>query len=174
MNSLLPIVQLGNPILHKISEEIQDVYSVKGLVPNMIATCEHVGGIGLSAPQIGQLVRLFILSSKPTPAYPDAPYIDSFAIINPRIVWRSDEEVTGWEGCLSIPGIRGLVTRNKSIVAHYIDLNGVEKEEKYEGLLARVFQHEYDHLDGRLFIDRTTTRNLATKLEYERIIAEKP
>jgi peptide deformylase len=91
------------------------------------------------------------------------------AMINPELIWGSDDKESGWEGCLSIPGLRGLVPRQRRIGVRYLTRTGELREEEYEGFLARVFQHEFDHVLGAVFIDRVeSTRELVTEKEYLR------
>jgi peptide deformylase len=93
------------------------------------------------------------------------------AMLNPELLWASNETDTGWEGCLSIPGIRGLVPRHRRIRVRYLTRAGDIREEKYEGFLARIFQHEFDHINGLVFIDRVDSRDLVTEKEYLRIVS---
>jgi peptide deformylase len=97
------------------------------------------------------------------------------AMINPELLWMSDEKEQGWEGCLSIPGLRGLVPRHIRIGIRYLNRDGAVREEEYGDFLARVFQHEFDHLQGKLFIDRVlSTMDLVTEKEYFRMLQHHP
>lgn len=169
MPKFLEIAELGNQILRektKAVEDVADLYT-QNLIDDMIYTVAEVNGVGLAAPQISQPLQIFIVASSPNPRYPDAPEIEPIAIINPSIIKKSDEMEKNWEGCLSIPGIRGLVPRNKFIEVKYLDRFGKEKKEQFSDFLARIFQHEYDHLNGIVFLDRMkSTKDIITEKEY--------
>lgn len=143
------ITTLGNPVLRVHTKPMDAVavvsVSTKRLVRDLIDTVIEAEGLGIAAPQIGSTERVAIINGK------DGP----FPIINPRILKRSIRTETDEEGCLSIPGVFGLVRRAKKITVTYLDFDGTRHTDTPSGLLARVFQHEIDHLDGVLFIDRT-------------------
>jgi peptide deformylase len=125
--------------------------------------------VGIAAPQVYEPLRLFIIASRPNARYPQAPAMEPTAIINPEILWASDEKEKGWEGCLSIPGLRGLVPRHTRIGVRYLTCSGNVAEVEYAGFLALVFQHEFDHLQGLVFVDRLeSTLDLVTEKEYLR------
>ncbi|HEY9875063.1 MAG TPA: peptide deformylase, partial [Candidatus Obscuribacterales bacterium] len=126
MTETLQITQLGNPILRRIAQSIDNVHDehIQKLVDDLIATVASANGVGIAAPQVAQSCRLFIVASRPNPRYPNAPTMEPTAIINPRILAHSDEMVKGWEGCLSIPGIRGLVPRYQAIEVEYTSRDG--------------------------------------------------
>ncbi len=135
-----------------------------------MATMLDADGVGIAAPQVYESLQLFIVASRPNPRYPDAPTMEPEVVINPEIVWRSDEIVKGWEGCLSIPGIRGHVPRPWRIRARYRTLDGVEVEREFEGFVARVFQHEDDHLRGIVFLDRLeSNRDIICEKEFRKL-----
>lgn len=173
--TLLQISQLGHPVLRQVAEEISDVHdpAIQTLIDDLIATCQDVDGVGIAAPQVFKPVRLFIMASKPNSRYPDAPEMEPTAIINPTILSASEETEKGWEGCLSIPGIRGMVPRHKSVTVSYTNRRGEREEKTFEGFLAKIFQHENDHLNGVVFLDRTDPKDLVTDKEYLRIMREK-
>ena len=122
----------------------------------MFETMYHAEGVGLAAPQIGQAIRLLVIDL--APFKDDDPELGEFktVMINPQILERSEEEVVGEEGCLSIPGIHETVSRALKIKIKYQDENFVEQVEEFESYKARVIQHEYDHLEGNLFTDKVT------------------
>jgi peptide deformylase len=111
-------------------------------------------GVGIAAPQVGISSRVFIMAPRPNPRYPDAPLIEPFAVINPDILGASDEMETGWEGCLSVPGFRAQVPRHREVDVEFTDRQGRLRRERFSGFLARLFQHEYDHLEGILYPER--------------------
>jgi peptide deformylase len=171
MPILRQIAQLGQPVLREAAGTIADpgLPSVQALIDDMLVTVADANGVGIAAPQVFEPLSLFIVSSHPNPRYPDAPEMEPTAMINPEILWMSDEKENGWEGCLSIPGLRGLVPRNRRIGVRYLTRAGEMREEEYADILARVFQHEFDHLQGMVFIDRVeSTRELMTEKEYLR------
>ena len=137
----------------------------------MLATLRDANGVGIAAPQVGESSRLFIVASRPNPRYPDAPLMEPEVVINPEILERSDEVVKGWEGCLSIPGIRGHVPRHRRIRVQYVNAEGHEIERVFSDFVARVFQHEYDHLEGVVFLDRLESMNdVMTEKEYQKLL----
>lgn len=158
---ILPIVAYGDPVLKREGEEIDENYpNLKELIDNMFETMENAQGVGLAAPQIGLGIRLFIVDTSP---FVDEEETDSEMLklkdfrkvfINPIIIEEEGEKWNFNEGCLSIPGIREDVARQPTITIEYMDENFELKEEQYDGLIARVIQHEYDHVDGVLFTDR--------------------
>ncbi len=164
MPTLLNIVKLGDPILRKDTASVNEIDStLVELAENMIYTCEQLGAVGLAAPQIGQSIRLIVIVSRPTLRQPKAPTFGPIAMFNPideseigRYVGQRepDEYEKGWEGCMSIPGLRGLVNRKKKLEASYTDITGKRNTIPLEGFVARIFQYERDHLDGLFFFDR--------------------
>ena len=155
---ILPMYIFGQPVLRKVAEEIDvETYpNLKELIANMFETLKHSEGVGLAAPQVGLPIRLFIIDldvvSDDEPQYKG--YLHTF--INPEIIEESDETSSMSEGCLSIPGINESVKRPAKVLVNYLDENGEEQERWLEGFEARVFQHEYDHLEGKMFVDRLT------------------
>jgi peptide deformylase len=142
----------GDPVLRKRATDIEKGTDVKELVKDMFETMDGAHGIGLAAPQIGKSVRLFVVDGT---SLEDEPDMKDFkkAFINAEIL---DEEGEPWafeEGCLSIPNIREEVERPEKLRIHYFDENWNEYEEEYDGMKARIIQHEYDHIEGKLFID---------------------
>ena len=173
MTKPLEIAQLGNPILRQPAQPVEDNTDISFLIDALIATATAANGVGIAAPQVSQPYRLFIVASRPNPRYPNAPSMEPTAMINPRILSHSDQTVKDWEGCLSIPGIRGLVPRYREIEVEYTDREGKRQHQELKDFVARIFQHELDHLDGILFIDRLDTLDLVTEQEYQRLIDER-
>ncbi len=170
---VLEITELGDPVLWARAREVKDVSdpAVQALIDDLIETAYHANGVGIAAPQVGNTERVFIISSHPNVRYPDAPELEPTAIINPEIISKSEETVKGWEGCLSIPGIRGLVPRAKTVRARYTTRDGKTEEKEFRDFVARVFQHELDHLDGVLFLDRVeSTHDIVTEKEYAKLL----
>ena len=171
MPILRQIAQLGQPILRGVAGKIVDAADpvVQALIDDMLVTVADANGVGIAAPQVFEPLSLFIVASRPNPRYPQAPEMEPTAMINPEILWLSEEKEKGWEGCLSIPGLRGLVPRHRRIGVRYLTRKGEVREEEYADFLARVFQHEFDHVQGMVFIDRVeSTQELVTEKEYLR------
>lgn len=151
---ILPIYVYGQPVLRKVAEDIAPDYpNLKELIVNMFETMAHADGVGLAAPQIGLPIRVVTITLDVLSD--DHPEFKGFnkAYINPHILEVGGEEVNMEEGCLSLPGIHESVKRGGRIRVKYMDENFVEYDEIVDGYLARVMQHEFDHLEGRLFID---------------------
>ena len=153
---IYPIYIYGSGVLRKDAEDIPADYpGLKELCEDMFETMYDSDGVGLAAPQIGKSIRLFVIDASPF-AEDDEPELKDFRkiFINARIYERFGEEVPFNEGCLSLPGIREDVMRPSKIKIRYMDENFTEHDEEYEGTAARIIQHEYDHLDGKMFVDR--------------------
>lgn len=150
---ILPIYAYGSAVLRKKADPIDEDYpNLKDLIENMYETMYDSNGIGLAAPQIGLSIRLFVVDG--TEIEDDSTANFKQVFINPIILEEFDERWDYEEGCLSIPTIRADVNRHSKLRIHYYDENFVEKEEEYDGMAARIIQHEYDHIEGILFTDR--------------------
>ncbi|NEM96134.1 peptide deformylase [Pontibacter burrus] len=151
---IYPIVAYGDPVLKKEAEDIpQDFPDLKELIEDMYTTMYHAHGVGLAAPQIGKSIRLFVIDSEPMMDDKDEGKGVKKAFINPEIIEEDGEEWGFEEGCLSIPGVRETVYRPERIVINYFDEEWNEHTDTYDGMTARVIQHEYDHIEGILFTD---------------------
>ena len=174
MSKSSQIAQIGNPILRTKAKSVEGELNseILTLIKSLIKTAIASKGVGIAAPQISQPYRLFIMASHPSDRYPHAPTMSPTAIINPQIVGHGTEIVKDWEGCLSVPNVRGLVPRFREIEVKYLTDTGQTKQEVMTDFLARIFQHELDHLDGILFIDRVEQESdLYTEAEYRLAIA---
>lgn len=171
---LREIAQLGQPVLREPARPVDDPAdpAVQALIDDMLVTVADANGVGIAAPQVHEPLDLFIIASRPNPRYPHAPVMAPTAMLNPEIVWVSDETEKGWEGCLSVPGLRGLVPRHRRIGVRYLTRAGELREEELADFIARIFQHEFDHIRGLVFVDRVDTRDLVSEKEYLRIIAQ--
>lgn len=152
---VLPIYLYGQPILRKEAKDITPDYpNLKELIDNMFETMYKADGIGLAAPQVGLDIRLFVIDLEPLAE--DNPLYSDFkkVFINPKIVEETGELVKMEEGCLSLPGINETVERKETIRIQYLDENFVSHDEVYGDFFARCIQHEYDHIEATLFIDR--------------------
>jgi len=153
----LPIFLYGQQVLRKATETITPDYpGINDLIANMYETMDKADGVGLAAPQVGYSIRLFVIDL--TPMGEDEPiYIDyKKTFINPQILDFSDETCSMEEGCLSLPNIHENVLRSSKIRIRYQDEQFVQHEENFDSFIARVIQHEYDHLEGKVFTDRIT------------------
>ena len=173
--SISAIAQLGASVLRSQSQPVAKIHDARiiDLIESLIATAAAHKGVGIAAPQISQSYRLFIVASHPSDRYPHAPTMPPTAMINPRILSHSEELVKDWEGCLSVPNVRGLVPRYREIEVEYTTQHGELKQEILTDFIARIFQHELDHLDGIIFTDRVTEpADLYTEAEYQKIISK--
>lgn len=173
-----PITRMGNPILRKITEPVSKDYlktdEFARLLKDLKDSMDHYGGIGIAAPQIGVDLQVAIIELKGINRYNEEINLPLTAFINPKISFLTDEEQGFWEGCLSVPGLRGYVERPKKIKVSYLNENGEDKEIIAEGFLATVLQHELDHLQGVLYIDRIKNPKLLSyQEEFEQFIQER-
>jgi len=168
------IALLGEPVLRRIAESIDDVTSteIQQLAAQMLFTLDGSNGVGLAAPQIFASKRIIVVASKPTLRYPYAPEMPATVMINPEFIPLSDVMQKDYEGCLSIPSIRALVPRYQSIRVMYTDLTGQRLEVNFDGFIARVFQHEYDHLNGLVYLDRVdNNQDIISEAMFLKMIA---
>jgi peptide deformylase len=173
MGEILEIIELGDPILRQPATTIDNIQDdrIQTLIDNLLATVKQANGVGIAAPQVAQSLQLMIVASRPNPRYPTAPEMEPTPIINPRILAHSTEVVKGWEGCLSIPGIRGMVPRYQAIEIEYVDRTGKLQNMEMTDFVARIFQHEFDHFNGVVFLDRVeSTQDLITEKAYQQLI----
>ena len=169
--SILKVARMGHPVLRARARAI-DVGEVKSpriqqLIDDMFETMTEYQGVGLAAPQVHEGVRLFVAGFAPRPGDEDdeAERVPLMALINPEITPVGDETVEDWEGCLSIPDIRGKVPRARQIAVRALDRRGKRIELRASNFTARVIQHETDHLDGVLFFDRMKSFDTLTFLD---------
>lgn len=173
---ILPIVAYGDPILRKKAKEVlKDDPKLDELLDNMFETMYAALGIGLAAPQIGASVRIFIVDASPFGEDDDlspeeCAYLSTFkrVFINAKIIERTGDDWAFNEGCLSIPEVREDIFRPEKIVMEYLDENFKKNSETFDGIAARIIQHEYDHLEGILFTDKLSAlkrRLIKSKLE---------
>ncbi len=159
---ILPILAYGDPILRKMGKDITQEYpKLEELLENMFETMYEAKGIGLAAPQIGLPIRIFIVDATPFDedeeySEEEREFLSTFkkVFINAKIIEETGDEWAFNEGCLSIPDIREDVFRNEDILIEYYDENFIKHTEKFNGIVARIIQHEYDHIEGVLFTDK--------------------
>ena len=165
---------MGHPLLREVARPLEpaelDSPQLQALLADMVDTLHDYGGIGLAAPQIGEPLRLAIIEIDGGPTrYGELAPLPLTVFINPVIEILDPATAGYWEGCLSVPGLRGFVERPQSVRIQYTNLIGAEEAMELKGFPATVFQHEFDHLDGKLFVDRIQdTRLLAFEQEFER------
>lgn len=150
------ILKMGDPRLHRVARPVEDAQdpALKSLIADMYETMHAANGVGLAAPQIGVDLQLMIFGFDANPRYPDALPVPVTTLINPWVEKLTEETEDGWEGCLSVPGMRGMVPRATTIRYGGILEDGSHFEREAQGFHARVFQHEFDHLDGVLYPQR--------------------
>ncbi len=159
---VLPIVAYGHPVLRKMCEDITPEYpELKKLIADMWETMYHSNGVGIAAPQVNKAIRLFVIDTEQIvegfdeedkKKYPNEEPVKQ-VFINAHVIEESGDKWAYNEGCLSIPKIREDIQRQAKVKLRYMDENFEEQEKEFHGITARVIQHEYDHIDGKLFID---------------------
>jgi peptide deformylase len=174
----LPIAQLGQPVLRRPAEplppEAVTSAEVQAFIGAMKATLAEAGGVGLAAPQVFVSRRIFLAQVAPPPEDEEAPLPPPEVFINPSLVAVSGEAAAAWEGCLSFPELLVLVSRPPRVRVEYLDEAGQPKVLDLEGFPARVVQHEYDHLEGILTLDRAaSTRDIVKASEIEAVLRER-
>lgn len=172
---LLQVALIGNPILRQKAKPVADVKAphIQSLIDDLLATVMDVNGVGISAPQVYLSQRIFIVASHPNPRYPKAPLMKPTPVINPKIISHNNHVKKDWEGCLSIPGIRGLIPRYTEITVTYTDRDEKIVKRTFTDFIVRIFQHENDHLDGILFLDRVENNTeIISDKEYLRLITK--
>ncbi|MBT4814879.1 MAG: peptide deformylase [Lentisphaerae bacterium] len=150
------IAQLGEGVLRGPCHTVEDFDApdVQQLVDDLIDTLTSRNGLGLAAPQVFRPLRILVACFRPTPRFPDTEAMPTTAFINPQILARSDAQIGMWEMCYSVPGIRGLVPRSREIGVEFTTREGLVKTRVLRDLPAVIFQHEFDHLQGLLYLDR--------------------
>jgi peptide deformylase len=176
--SILKVTRLGNPVLRRIAEEIPlgqiGSPELQKFIDDIIETMREYDGVGLAAVQVHEAKQIAVLEVADNPRYPQKPRVPLSVLINPKMTPLSDEMEEDWEGCLSISELRGRVPRYKSIRVKALDRNGRELDFTATGFHARVIQHEWDHLNGKVFLDRMRDLSTLTHLqEFARYWTEK-
>ncbi len=163
------IAQLGNAVLREQASVVTDFAAkvVKQIAADMLLTLSQSNGVGIAAPQISESLSIVIIASRSTARYPLAPEMEPLVMFNPKYSVVDNEVLKDWEGCLSIPGIRALVPRYKVIRVEYNNTEGKLCEIELDDFIARVFQHEYDHLQGVVYLDRVeNNRDIICETEF--------
>lgn len=164
-----PVLRMGHPLLQQVAAPVGrfGTHELDALADDMLDTMRALNGAGLAAPQIGVSLRVVIFEVSSNPRYPQAEAVPRTFLVNPVLTPLDDELEEDWEGCLSVPGLRGLVPRHRRLRYRGYDLRGLPIDRTVEGFHARVVQHEVDHLDGILYPMRI--RDLR-KLGYEDVL----
>ena len=169
MANISEIAQLGAKVLRLQAQVVTEPGSAETqqIIETLQDTLATTQGVGIAAPQISVSKRIIIIASRPTPRYPSAPLMEPTVMINPAFQKSSDIREKDWEGCLSVPGIRALVPRYTEILISYINQQNNIVEARLDGFVARVFQHEFDHLEGTVYLDRVEdNRDIFAESEY--------
>ena len=167
------ILKMGHPVLGRTANAVEsnDLTALDDLVEDMLEAMQAAEGAGLAAPQIGVELRVMIFSVDQNPRYPEAESVPQTVLVNPQFDVIDEQLEYGWEGCLSVPGLRGLVGRPGKICYRGTGLDGQMIERTVDGFHARVFQHEFDHLDGILYPQRMQDiRYLVFESEWEKFL----
>ncbi len=156
--AILKVARLGNPVMREksVSVSLEELCSpeIQELIDNMIMTMREYDGVGLAAPQVHVSKQIAVIEVHENKRYPDVPNIPLTVLINPHLKELSKSVAESWEGCLSIPDLRGVVPRSESLVCQAMDRKGGSIQIKADGFFARVIQHEWDHLQGKVYLDR--------------------
>ncbi len=159
---------MGEPVLRQRSRELKKLGPAEQrLIDDMIMTMKKAQGVGIAAPQVGVPSRLFIVAPGPSVRYPRSPFMPPLAMINPRLLKHSAATQTDWEGCLSVPGLRARVPRWRWVEIKFTGRDGRGFRARLSGFVARIFQHEFDHINGMVYLDRVKdTRTFVTEGAY--------
>ncbi len=171
--AILKVARMGHPILREVAKEVPraeiETPAFQQFVDDLIETMREYDGAGLAAPQVHVSKRVVVMELSHNPRYPDAPQLPLSVVVNPRITLLCEQRVDVVEGCLSVPDLRGVVPRILQVELEALDRRGEPVRERFENFPAAVVQHECDHLDGVLYLDRVEdTRTLGFVREFER------
>jgi peptide deformylase len=164
------IMQSDNLLLRQVAQPIGDFRDrqVQSLIDDLLVTVKESNGVGIAAPQVGQSWQVMVVASRPNPRYPKAPEMIPLPMLNPQMVSHGTEIEYGWEGCLSVPGVRGWVPRYRTITVAFYDRDGQPHTRVLTDFVARIWQHEFDHFQGILFVDRVEQdTDLITEQDYQ-------
>ena len=157
----MKIAQVGEEILRmparQVAESEFNLQPLNSFIEDLLAKMLDVNGIGIAASQVFDPRAIMVIASRPNSRYPDAPDMPPLVMINPQVIKSGDNTNWDWEGCLSVPGLRGRIERADWVEVNYLDRTGVTQHIKLEGFVARIFLHEYDHLLGKTWLDHITS-----------------
>lgn len=171
--AILEVCKMGNPILRKVAKKLSfdqiKALSTQELIADMTQTMRTLGGVGIAAPQVGHSLQLCIIEVRDSSRYESAEVVSLQVFINPCIKAHSKASTSDWEGCLSVDNIRAKVERFDEICLEYYDEKALFHQKTFTGFFAKVLQHEFDHLNATLFLDRVTdVKSLTHVAEYEK------
>ena len=175
MKKPVRIAQLGDSVLRLQAKRIENLTSetTVTIIEEMLDILFESNGVGLAAPQISESVCIVVIASRPSQRYPNAPEMEPVVMLNPCFEVLSQAMKKDWEGCLSIPGIRALVPRFEKIKITYLDRQGKQQELIADDFIARIFQHEYDHLEGLVYLDRVeNNRDIISESEFQKLMED--
>ena len=162
------LVTIGTAVLKEPTQRVADPRTVIDLCTLLVTRLRDINGAGLAANQIGVCLRVMVFEVKKTELHPDRPESPLYVMINPDILERSDQTEDGWEGCFSVPEYMGLVPRSISLTCRYDTTDGATHVERFEGYMARVIQHECDHLDGKIYLEQMKSMlDLSTQANFK-------
>ena len=163
------VVTVGDPLLRRSASAVSDPRAAKALCETLVTKLRELKGAGIAANQIASPDAVVVVEVRKTDLFPDRPESPLYLFVNPEIVERKGEAALDWEGCFSVPGLMGQVNRAEAVKVRYETPDAEQREEWFEGYVARVIQHEYDHLQGRLFLDRMgSLESLTTSENYRK------
>ncbi len=164
--AILKVARLGHPVLRKKAKPVKKdeirTHAFQKFIEDMIDTMHEHNGVGLAAPQVHVSKQIVVIEAGKNPRYPKAPKIPLLVLINPKLKIITREKESDWEGCLSIPDMRAKVPRYKKVIVHALNEKGDKISIKAHGFFARALQHEIDHLNGRVYVDRMSKRDFRT------------
>jgi peptide deformylase len=169
IGKVVPIMEIGNAVLRRKPRSVTFPLQkeTRQIIENMFSTMQASDGVGIAAPQINVSLQIIIIASRPNARYPYAPIMKPVVMINPKIIRADEATNTGWEGCLSVPNIRGLVPCSNTVKVTYQNLMGTSRTRTFSDFPARIIQHEVSHLQGLLFTDRVQTpKDLYSQKEF--------
>ena len=171
--AILKVSRLGHPVLRRVAEQVpvEEIATpqFQQFIDDMVETMYEYDGVGLAAPQVHVSKQVAVLEVDKSPRYPDAPSVPLTALINPRVTILNQETVDGWEGCLSVPDMRGVAPRYRELRVEALDRHGKPLDFIARDFHARVIQHENDHLQGKVYLDRMPSlETLCHLLEWQR------
>ncbi|MDO6841353.1 peptide deformylase [Paraglaciecola chathamensis] len=153
----MKIAQVGETILHQIAKPVAEEAiksdAFQAFVDELLSTMQNANGVGIAAPQVFDERAVMIIASRPSPRYPNAPEMEPLVLINPKVIQSAQESVKDWEGCLSVPGLRGYIRRASWVEIAYQQRDGSQVSTRLSGFVARIFLHEFDHLIGKTWLD---------------------
>ena len=170
MTEILPIATQGETVLTLSAQAVEaiDDPAIQQLIDQMLITMQQANGVGIAAPQVFHSKRIIIVASRPNKRYPYALLMEPTVMINPEILWQAPDTAKGWEGCLSVPGLRSQIERPKTIRVRYTSRTGDSIEAEFSDFVARIILHECDHLDGKLFLEHVINdSDLITEEEFQ-------